>query len=199
MREEVVVPFAAGGTRVVSAVRGTLIASSILSLRAHGYYERYVDCLDGEHRDRVLTAIAPEWLGVDVAMAHYEACEALGLAAHVQRTIGEEVGDRAQKTFFGFLIRSARTAGVTPWAAFGYAHRARERMYQGGDVSVVKVGPKEARVTCVGLPFVRIPYFRHGFTGVQAAGLRLFTSKVYVRELVELGTETTLVTAISWV
>ena len=132
-------------------------------------------------------------------MAHYEACEALGLAAHVQRTIGEEVGDRAQKTFFGFLIRSARTAGVTPWTAFGYVHRARERMYQGGDVSVVKVGPKEARVTCVGLPFVRIPYFRHGFIGVQAAGLRLFTSKVYVREIVELGTETTLVTAISWV
>ena len=166
MREEVVVPFVAGAARAVSAVRGTLIASSILSLRAHGYYE---------------------------------ACEALGLAAHVQRTIGEEVGDRAQKTFFGFLIRSARTAGVTPWIAFGYAHRARERMYQGGDVSVVKVGPKEARVTCVGLPFVRIPYFRHGFVGVQAAGLRLFTSKVYVRELVELGTETTLVTAISWV
>jgi hypothetical protein len=34
---------------------------------------------------------------------------------------------------------------------------------------------------------------------VQAAGLRLVTSKVYVREIVELGTETTLVTAISWV
>jgi hypothetical protein len=199
MREEVVVPFAAGAAHEVSAVRGTLIASSILSLRAHGYYERYVDRLPDEHRDRVLTAIAAEWLGVDVAMAHYEACEALDLAAHVQRTIGEEVGDRAQKTFFGFLIRSAHTAGVTPWTAFGYVHRARERMYQGGDASVVKVGPKEARVTCVGLPFLRIPYFRHGFIGAQAAGLRLFTSKVYVREIVELGTETTLVTAISWV
>ncbi len=51
----------------------------------------------------------------------------------------------------------------------------------------------------VGLPFVRIPYFRHGFIGVQAAGLRLFASKVYVREIVELGTDTTLITAISWV
>ena len=56
-------------------------------------------------------------------------------------------------------------------------------MYQGGDVSVVKVGPKEARVTCVGSPFVRIPYDRHGFIGVQAAALRLFASKVYVREI----------------
>jgi hypothetical protein len=199
MREEVVVPFVAGGARAVSAVRGIVIASSIQSLRAHGYYERYVDLLSGEHRDRVLTAIATDWLGVDVVMTHYEACEALGLVAQVQRTIGEEVGDRVQKTFFGFLIRSARTAGVTPWTAFGYAHRARERMYLGGDVSVVKVGPKEARLTCVGLPFLRIPYYRHGFIGVQAAALRLFTSKVYVREVVELGTETTLVTAISWV
>ena len=199
MREEVVVPFAADAARAVSAVRGIVIASSILSLRAHGYYERYVDRLPDKLRARVLTAIATEWLGVDVVMAHYEACEALGLAAQVQRSIGEEVGERTQKTFFGFLIRSARTAGVTPWTALGYAHRARERMYQGGDVSVVKVGPKEARVTCVGLPFVRIPYYRHGFIGVQAAALRLFASKVYVREVLELGTDTTLVTAISWV
>jgi hypothetical protein len=199
MREEVVVPFVEGAARAVSAVRGTLIASSILSLRAHGYYERYVDHLPDRHRDRVLTAVATEWLEVDVAMAHYEACDALGLAAQVQRTIGEEVGDRAQKTFFGFLIRTAHGAGVTPWTAFGYVQRARERMYQGGDVCVVKVGPKEARLTCTGLPFVRIPYFRHGFIGVQAAGLRLFTSKVYVRELAEQGNETTLVTAISWV
>src|SRR5262249_28583415 len=162
-------------------------ASSILTLRTHGYYERYLERLSGEHCDRVLTAISLEWLGVDVAMAHYEACEALGLTPQEQRAIGEEVGDRAQKTFFGFLIRSARNAGVTPWTAFTYVQRARERMYQGGDVCVVKVGPKEARVTCVGLLFVRIPYFRNGFIGVQAAGLRLFTSKVYVRELAELG------------
>jgi hypothetical protein len=200
MREEVVVSFVAGGARAVSAVRGTLIASSIMSLRTHGYYDRYVDHLPDAYRDRVLTAIATDWLGVDVVIAHYEACEALGLAPQVQRTIGEEVGDRAQKTFFGFLIRSARTAGgVTPWTAFGYVHRARERMYQGGDVCVVKVGPKEARLTCTGLPFLRIPYVRHGFIGVQAAALRLFASKVYVREIVELGTETSLVTAISWV
>ena len=199
MREEVVVPFAEGAMRPVSAVRGTLIATSILSLRAHGYYERYVQNLEAAHRDRVLTALATEWLGVDVAMAHYEACEALGLAAHVQRAIGEEVGDRTQKTFFGFLVRSARTAGITPWTAFTYVHRARERSYQGGDVSVLKVGPKEALVTCAGLPFVRVPYFRHGFIGAQAAGLRLFTAKVYVREIDELGTDSTLVTAISWV
>jgi hypothetical protein len=202
MREEVVVPFAASAVSAacaVSAVRGTLIASSILSLRAHGYYERYLEGLADPYRDRVLTAIATEWLGVDVAMAHYVACEALGLSAQVQRAIGEEVGDRAQKTFFGFLIRSARTTGVTPWTAFSYVHRARERMFQGGDLSVVKLGPKEARVTCVGLPFTRVPYFRNGFVGVQSAGLRLFTSKVYVRELVELGGDTTFVTAISWV
>ena len=113
--------------------------------------------------------------------------------------IGEEVGDRAQKTFFGFLIRNARNAGVTPWTAFSYVQRARERMYQGGDVAVVKLGPKEARVTCVGLPFTRFPYFRNGFIGVQSAGLRLFASKVYVRELDAAGDDTTFVTAVSWV
>ena len=199
MPEEVVVPFVASVTRAVSAVRGTLIASSILSLRAHGYYDRYLEGLPDAYRDRIVTAIAAEWLGVDVAMAHYGACEALGLSAQAQREIGEEVGDRAQKTFFGFLIRSARTTGVTPWTAFGYVHRARERMYQGGDVSVAKVGPKDARVTCVGMPFARFPYFRNGFVGVQSAGLRLFASKVYVRELCELGDDDTFVTAISWV
>ncbi len=199
MQEEIVVPFADRAAPEVSAVRGTLIASSILSLRAHGYYERYLELLPDAYRDRVVMAIAAEWLGVDVAMAHYTACEALGLSAQVQRAIGEEVGDRAQKTFFGFLIRSARTTGVTPWTAFTYVQRARERMYQGGDLCVVKLGPKEARVTCVGLPFARFPYFRNGFVGVQSAGLRLFATKVYVRELPELGDQTTFVTAVSWV
>lgn len=199
MHEEIVVPFEDSAAHPVSAVRGTLIASSILSLRAHGYYERYMEALPDAYRNRIVTAIAAEWLGVDVVMAHYAACDALGLSVQMQRALGEEVGDRAQKTFFGFLIRSARTTGVTPWTAFTYVQRARERMYRGGDVSVVKLGPKDARVTCVGLPFVQIPYFRNGFIGVQSAGLRLFATKVYVRELPELGDESTFVTSVSWV
>lgn len=196
--EQIVIPFA-GNARAVHAVRGALLASSILSLRAHGHYERYLDGLASGDREKLVGAIASEWIDVDTALAHYGACESLGLSTQEQRAIGEEVGDRAQKTFFAVLIRSARTAGVSPWTAFSYVHRARERMYKGGDVSVVKVGPKEARITCTGLPFARIPYFRNGFLGVQAAGLRLFAAKVYVRELAARGDATTFVTGISWV
>jgi len=183
----------------VYAVRSTLIASSILALRARGLYESYLSLLAGEHRETVLGAVAGSWLDVKAAIAHYEACDALGLSAADQRAIGEEVGDRAQKTFFGFLIRSASSAGMTPWNAFELVHRARERMYQGGDVQVERLGPKEARVTCVGLPLARIAYFRRGFLGVQAAGIRLFARHVYAREATELSSATTFVSVLSWV
>ncbi len=199
MREEIVVPLRSPDSGAVTSVRSTLIASSLLSLRARGHYERYLDLLAGKHRDTVLAVVAGAWLDVEIAFAHYDACEALALPEPEQRAIGAEVGDRAQKTFFGVLIRSATSAGVTPWTAFDYVHRARERMFQGGDVEVAKLGPKEARVTCVGLPFARVAYFRNAFLGVQAAGIRLFARRVYAREDAAMRTPTTFVSVLSWV
>ena len=199
--EEVVVPFSApqGQAGPVYAIRSTLLSISMKSLRERGLYERYLANLSGPHRQMILGTIAGEWLDVEAAFAHYEACDALGLSPQEQREIGGAVGDKQQRTFFAFLVRAAKAAGVTPWTALEYVHGARERGFKGGDVSVTKLGPKEVRVTITGLLLVRIPYFRHGMLGAQAAALRLFASRIYVRDVSRGAPPSVFTTLISWV
>jgi hypothetical protein len=201
IEQEVVVPFSApqGRAGPVYAVRSTLLSISMKSLRDRGLYERYLENLSGRHRQTILGTIAGEWLDVEAAFAHYEACDALGLSTQEQRQIGEDVGEKQQRTFFSFLVRAAKAAGVTPWTALEYVHGARERGFKGGDVSVVKVGPKEVRVTITGLLLVGIPYFRHGMIGAQAAALRLFANRIYVRDISRGAPPSTFTTLISWV
>ena len=198
---EVVVPFSApeGRAGPVYAIRSTLLSISMKSLRERGLYERYLANLNGPHRQLILGTIAGEWLDVEAAFAHYEACDALGLSPQEQREIGGAVGDRQQRTFFAFLVRAAKAAGVTPWTALEYVHGARERGFRGGDVSVTKLGPKEVRVTITGLLLVGIPYFRHGMLGAQAAALRLFASRIYVRDVSRGAPPSVFTTLISWV
>ena len=200
-REEIFVPFSTpqGRAAPVHAVRSTLLSISMKSLRDRGHYERYLENLKGPHRQTLLSTIAGEWLEVEAAIAHYEACDALGLSPAEQRVIGEDAGDKQQRMFFNMLVRAAKAAGVTPWTALEYVHPARERGFRGGDVSVVKVGPKEARVTITGLHLLRIPYFRNGFMGAQAAALRLFASRIYVRDVSRGAPPTLFTTLISWV
>ena len=120
MREpEVIVPFALPREKLPLAtqVRSTLVASSLRSVRGHGFYDRYVALLDPGWRDAVLHAVAGVWLPLAAGVAHYKACDALGVSPAEQMEIGREVGDRIQGTFLASMVRVAKGAGVTPWDA----------------------------------------------------------------------------------
>jgi hypothetical protein len=56
------------------------------------------------------------------------------------------------------------------------------RCWEGGEVSVVKLGPKEARVEIVGWPCAATTYCRVACRGMLAAIVDPFCSKAYVRE-----------------
>jgi hypothetical protein len=43
-------------------------------------YDRHVEALPAVYHDTVLHTLAPTWLPIAAAMAHYEACQALGLS-----------------------------------------------------------------------------------------------------------------------
>ncbi|MGO8997106.1 MAG: hypothetical protein ACLQVI_27640 [Polyangiaceae bacterium] len=195
------VPFAASGTEpeeqtgIVSfslprekvptawGVRSTLIASSIRCLRDHGLYDDYVARVDPGWRETLLEAVAGVWLPIDAGLAHYGACEALGLSSAEQVEIGREVGDRIQGTFLASMVRAAKGAGMTPWNALPFTGKLYERLFEGGGVRVVKVGPKEARCAVTANPLVGLGYFRNGFRGLYQVAIELFCAKAYVTDV----------------
>ena len=125
----------------VTQVRSTLLQSSINSLRTHGHYERYLTVVDPAYREVILGSLAPEWLPVAVAEAHYAACDALRLSPEEMQRIGEEVGDRIQGTFLGTIVKRARMLGLTPWVLLDHFERLWGRLMVGGGVAVYRTAP----------------------------------------------------------
>ena len=200
-QEEIIVPLSAPRDRIVNVTqfRSTLLTSSLKSLKDRRLIDKYLSILPEKHHDAVRACIAGVWLPIDLAMAHYESCEALGLPLEEQLAIGQEVGLKIQGTFLGTMLKLATGAGVTPWLALSQYQRLWDRLMVGGGVVVTKVGPKEARLELINVPLARIPYFRTALRGVNTASCKLFCTAVYVEEVRKLCTPLALGFRISWV
>lgn len=161
----------------VTHVRSTLIQSSLNSLRELELFDLYLKQLDPSYRDDILGSLAPEWLPVEMALAHYRACDDLELSPEEMHRIGQHVGDRIQGTFLGTLVRRARILGLNPWLPLNHFERLWSRLMTGGGIALYKVGPKDARIEVYRLPLARFPYFRHAFCGVISGGIKLGAGK----------------------
>jgi hypothetical protein len=139
------------------------------------------------------------WLPIEVAIAHYQACDSLGLSPNEQVEMGRDVSKNLERTLLGTAVRVARQAGVTVWTPLSQLHRLWDRMFIGGGAAVFKVGPKEARVEVVGCSLAPIPYFRNGLRGVVLGIGSAFTEKLYVTEIAHQRTPDTLVMRGAWV
>jgi hypothetical protein len=64
---------------MVLQVRGSLVASSLQTLRELDLFPRYLALLDKDKHEPILFALASSWLPLELAMAHYGACEAMAL------------------------------------------------------------------------------------------------------------------------
>jgi hypothetical protein len=198
--EEIVVPFHAARAvmGMVRQVRSTLLASSVSAVRARGRYEEYVGFLDPKYKDAVLSTVAGVWLPLEVAMAHYDACDKLGYAANEQAEMGRVVSDKVHGTFLGMMVRLAAGTGLSPWTALAQSERLRHRLFVGGGVAVYKLAEKEARAEVVGLPLLASPYFRNAMRGIFQGGCELFCKRAYVHEVPKTGTPSTITLKISW-
>jgi len=161
----------------VTSIRSTLIQSSLNTLRKRGHFERYCLLVSPQHKTALLETLAPEWLALEVAVAHYVACDALGLPGQELHDIGEDVGDRIQGTFISTLVRRTRTVGLTPWVVVGQIQRLWERLILGGAVGLTRTGPRDCTVETQNLDLCRYSYFRAAFCGVIASGLQLGAGK----------------------
>jgi hypothetical protein len=165
----------------VTALRSTLITSSLTSLRARGLFERYDQLQTSPHRHTLLNLVAGEWLPLEVALAHYKACDALGLSMEEQIAIGKDVSRPIHETFLSLIVKAARGVGLTPWVLLAKGNSVQSRLCVGGGIRVSKLGPKSARVELARLPHLVIPYVRHGLVGLYAAGVELLARDVTAR------------------
>jgi hypothetical protein len=200
-KPELFVPFhyPARQAPLVTSIRSTLIVSAIQTLRVRGLYERYVAEVPPDRREPILSLIAGAWVPIELGFTHYEAMQRLGLDRTTITAIGGEVGERVNKSMMSVVVKLSKEVGVTPWTGLGYAHRARELMWKGGDVAVWKLGPKEARFDWIGQPFARVPYFVTSFGGFLCSLASLFCTKAYTRPVPEYCTPTSIGYRVSWV
>jgi hypothetical protein len=166
-----------------TAVRGTVLMASQEALKKGGHFDRYASNVQEEYRKKLLDEIVPNsWLAIDQAMAHYRACEALGLDASVIQEMGTAVGDRINSVFVKSLIRLASGA-IQPWFAWELAPRVWARAWQGSAVGVRKLGAAEARVDVVGFPCASIPYVRVSLAAFFAKNTQLFCQSAVARQV----------------
>lgn len=160
----------------VSAVRSTLITSSLASLRSRGLFERYDALQRSAHRDAILSCVAGAWLDLDVACAHYRACDALGLTREEQANIGKDVSKRIHETFLRTILSAARGVGLTPWVLLCRSDSVQTRLNRGGGLRLTRLAPRVARIEVVKNPLLDVPYFRNALLGIYLAAVELLGS-----------------------
>lgn len=165
----------------VSAIRSTLIASSLQSLKARNLLSRYTEQLPVEYHSSVLHCIAGQWFPLEVGFAHYRACDSLELSIELQREIGSDVSRRIHETFLGTVLQMARGVGVTPWTVLPKGNQIFARILRGGGTQVTKLGPKDATIEVGKLPLLEINYFRTAMQGIYQAAVGMFAQRAHVR------------------
>jgi hypothetical protein len=141
---ETVVPFRTPPEKVALAThfRSTWLTASLDGLKAKGHYARYIELLPARFHDPILHSIAGVWLPIDIAVAHYAACDALGLTQAEQLDMGREVLTRLKKTIFSLAFRAARDIGVTPWTMLKLLPGQFEREVRGGRAASFDSAPR---------------------------------------------------------
>ena len=181
----------------VSKIRSTLITTSLRTLTDRKLIDRYFTELAEEHRAAMHNMVAGVWIPVEVAIAHYRACDALELSSTTQLEIGQQVGSRIQGTLLGTMATLSKQAGATPWTFLSRLDRLYDRLVVGGGVSVDKRAPKEALVNVYGVPLFDIPYFATAWRGVIQGLCELFCGRAYVKHG-QLSTSQRITYIVAW-
>jgi hypothetical protein len=163
-------------------VRSTLLMSSYSTLRELGRSDAYLAKLPSRFHATILEGVAGTWVPVEVALAHYNACDMLGLSSEDQIAMGRRVGDRIQGTLLGTVVRMAKEAGVTPLTVLPHWQRFWNRACDGGGLYANKLGPKEVEMGMRAVILADCSYFRVAVRGLMQGLLDLFCRKSYVRE-----------------
>jgi hypothetical protein len=167
----------------LTRVRSTLLSSSFLSLKEHGLESRYLANLPPQYHETIRFTPAGVWLALEVARAHYTACDALGLSEAELRGMGGAVAKLAAKSMLQMAVRAAGAAGVDPWIVLSTNARYWARFYEGSGVRLVKTAPKDGRLDVMGNPLLSFQYCRVAFAGIVHSLAAPFCRTIYVNEI----------------
>lgn len=141
------------------AVRRMLVQSSIAELKLIDCYERYCAHIEQESLREITEQIGPGWLSVELAMAHYRACDAAGIDDAQLEHLGATAGEKLARTLT--VTASGGPEGArSPWSLVGAFARLGKRIYDGGSIQYVKLGPSELLIENIGNPLFSIRYYR---------------------------------------
>jgi hypothetical protein len=174
------------------------MSSSLTAIRERGHFERYLTLLPGEFHAPIHESVAGVWLPIAVGVAHYRACDALGLSKRDAWEIGVEVTRKVHGTSLALAIRLAKQAGVTPWSILAQIPRLWERVWRGGGIAIYKRGPKEAVLEVIQWRLAGIPYVRYTMPAVVHGIVEMFCRKAYVTEASPMMSETSLGFRLQW-
>ncbi len=167
-----------------TAVRNVLIQSSLLVLKESGHYARYTKFVDAAALEPLLASFTPGWIPMSLAIAHYEACEALALTPEEFAAVGSRVGKRVQETLLVSLAKKVRDPNFDPWDATGALQRMWPRLFRGGSLQIVKAGPKEKVLEERGFVLNRYHYYRQCHLAVTRATHTALGSRVAYTKIV---------------
>jgi hypothetical protein len=199
--DEVFLPFRSPRERMLhaTAIRSTWVGSSLQAIRERSLFDQYIEHVAPEYRAPILESVAGVWLPMEVGLAHYQACDQLGLGKRERWEIGVHVTRKVHGTSLGLAIRLAKQTGVTPWTILAQIGRLWDRVYQGGDVAVYRRGPKEAVVEIAGWPLAPIPYVQQTMPAVVHAIVAMFCATVYTHDVPTLASTSSLGLRLQWV
>lgn len=169
----------------VTRVRSTLLLSSRKVLAERGLFERYDAALTPSERQSLERLVAGRWIGIEVALAHYQAIDRLRLPPSEQIALGMAVVSSVQNVLLASVLRMVQSFGMSPWRALTYYSRLWDRLFMGGDMMIEKLGPREAAVSMYSAPLAAIPYYRVAMRGVQEGTLAAVYGwqRIHVSEL----------------
>lgn len=184
---------------LASKVRGTVLVSSLRGLRTRGHLDGYMAKLDRRHHEAIAAITAATWLPMELALAHYRACEELDLEPQTIEAIGAESGNLINQTVLTVVAKLSKESGVTPWFALSNANKMVQRTWVGSSLAVWKLGPKEARFEWIQQPISRFRYCRLAFAAFTSAICSHFARAIYVREIPQRTKDTEVSYRVSWV
>ncbi len=166
----------------VTHMRGTVISGALSNLKGAGFYDRYVGLLPSRYRETVIYGLASSWVTIDAVIAHYAACDELGLSERELEHLGSMMANRIANTFLAGPIRKSRAFGVEAFRwAMSHVSVLHERIYKGGVCAVIETGPKDLIHEVHGFPFAQSRYFRRSYASYCRALAALFCKVAFVK------------------
>jgi hypothetical protein len=162
----------------LTALRGVMLMSYVERLKERGHLDRYSAALSEADRVRLTYITAMSWVPVDLALAHFAACDALNFG---ERELVEQGGESARTMGPAMLGTLLRAVGTSPLSALSALGRVWDRIHQGGACVAIHIGPKDLFIEQQGNPLSSSRFYRLSGQGFYKSLAELFCTRAYVK------------------